>query len=99
MFVSDLLPFNGQGGGVQLFPLLGTSIYFQRRHVASDDFPSRIEDYVHRIGRTGRNDKPGRPLPSYGCFLWVTNDFYQTQGHFDIRELIWTNVLPTVEGF
>ena len=29
------------------------------KYVINYDFPTGIEDYVHRIGRTGRSDKKG----------------------------------------
>jgi superfamily II DNA/RNA helicase len=31
-------------------------------HVINYDLPSTFEDYVHRIGRTGRGDKSGMAL-------------------------------------
>ena len=33
-------------------------------HVFNFDVPNHAEDYVHRIGRTGRAGKSGRALPS-----------------------------------
>lgn len=29
-------------------------MYFSNRYVVNFDFPNHIEDYVHRVGRTGR---------------------------------------------
>ena len=31
-------------------------------HVINFDVPATYEDYVHRIGRTGRGDKKGKAL-------------------------------------
>jgi superfamily II DNA/RNA helicase len=31
-------------------------------HVVNYDLPATYEDYVHRIGRTGRGDKAGKAL-------------------------------------
>jgi len=31
-------------------------------HVINYDMPATYEDYVHRIGRTGRGDKMGKAL-------------------------------------
>lgn len=34
------------------------------KHVINFDMPKEIEDYVHRIGRTGRSGKTGRFIPA-----------------------------------
>jgi hypothetical protein len=40
------------------------------KHVINFDLPSDIEEYVHRIGRTGRVGNLGKPLMLF-LFPWI----------------------------
>ena len=38
-------------------------------HVVNYDFPSRLEVYIHRVGRTGRQGTPGHAYSFFGRHL------------------------------
>jgi len=52
---------------------LSTNLYFSRnvKHVINFDLPTDIDEYVHRIGRTGRAGMTGKTIRMKGCFLAV----------------------------
>ncbi|KAI5063784.1 hypothetical protein GOP47_0020454 [Adiantum capillus-veneris] len=55
------------------------------RVVINYDFPTGVEDYVHRIGRTGRAGATGRAGQSRGRGRWQTGGVVASEGSFDGR--------------
>lgn len=44
---------------------------FASRHVVNYDFPRNIEEYVHRVGRTGRAGKYGESISYFTRADWA----------------------------
>lgn len=63
------------------------------KHIINYDMPNSIEEYIHRIGRTGRCGNIGKAT----SFFDPANDTYITQALvkvlFDVRDLVFLAVI------